>query len=60
MILINCETKLITTWSADLFIIAGTVANESPKFSIRDTKFYIPAVTLSTQDNTITVIEIRF
>ena len=58
--LINCEIKFTLTWSADCFIVAGTVANQSPKFSISDTKRYIPAVTLSTQDNVITIIEIRF
>ena len=30
---------------------AGTVANEVPIFAITDTKLYVLAVTLSTQDN---------
>ena len=60
MTLIYCEIKLILTWPADCFIVAGTVANQSPKFSISDTKLYISAVTLSAQDSAITMIEIRF
>ena len=60
MALIDCETKLILTWSVDCFIVASTVGNQSLKFPISDTKLYISVVTLSTQDNAITIIEIRF
>ena len=31
-------------------MLATNVANQGPKFSITDTKLYVPAVTLSTQD----------
>ena len=48
MPLLNCETKLILTWSADCVISSATGAT---KFAITDTKPYVPAVTLSTQDN---------
>ena len=45
---INCEVNFILTWSSNCIITtsrgAGTVA-------IGDTKFYVPVVTLSTQDN---------
>ena len=48
---INCEINLILTWSANCFIVAGTVANQVPTFAITDRKIYVPVVTLSTQDN---------
>ena len=31
--------------------MAGTAANQNPYFKKTDTKFYVPVVTLSTQDN---------
>ena len=51
MPLINCEINLILNWSANCFLVAGTVANEVPTFKITDTKFYVPVLTSSTQDN---------
>ena len=42
MPLINCKINLILILSNDA---------EAPTFAITDTKFYVPAVTLSTQDN---------
>ena len=52
MPLSNCEINLILTWSANCFIVAGTADNQEPTFAKTDTKFYIPFVTLSAQDNT--------
>ena len=51
MPLINCEVELILTWSADCVIIHTDVANQNPTFEITETNLYVPAVTLSTQDN---------
>ena len=51
MPLINCEVNLILTWSADCVIIYTNVANQVPTFTITETNLYVPAVTLSTQDN---------
>ena len=51
MPLVNCEINLILTWSANCFIIDSPVANQVPTFPITDTKLYVPAITLSTQDN---------
>ena len=34
-----------------MFLIAGTVENPDPKFTITDIKLYVPVVTFSTQDN---------
>ena len=46
--LINCEVNLILTWSKDCVITNATGAE---KFTINDTKLYVPFVTLSTQGN---------
>ena len=51
MPLINCEISLILTWSKDCFLVADTIVNQMPTFTITDTKLYVPVVTLSTKDN---------
>ena len=48
MPLINCEINLILTWSEDCFIPS---AAGDTKFKKTETKFYLPVITLSTQDN---------
>ena len=48
MSLINCEVNLILTWSKDCVV---TNCEGLGKFAITETKFYVPDVTLSTQDN---------
>ena len=52
MPLINCEVNLILTWSSTCVLIATNIPNQNATFAITDTKLYIPAVTLSTQENT--------
>ena len=47
--LINCEVNLILTWSSACVI---TDCNGAGTFAITDTKLYVPVVTLSTQENT--------
>ena len=49
--LINCEVEIILTWSANCVIIYTDVANQVATFTITETNFYVPVVTLSTQDN---------
>ena len=62
--LINCEIKLILTWSkncvlADMTVTAAGNNNDPPaivaptglEFQIKDTKLYIPVVTLSTEND---------
>ena len=49
MPLINCEVYLILTWSSTCVI---TESNGAGTFAITDTKLYVPVVTLSTQENT--------
>ena len=48
MPLINCEIKLMLTWSSTCVINNSTAVGA---FVITDTKLYVPVVTLSTQDN---------
>ena len=48
MPLINYEVNLILTWSSTSVITNSTGAG---RFAITDTKLYVPAITLSTQDN---------
>ena len=49
MPLINCKVNLIFTWSSTYVITNSTGAGT---FEITDTKLYVPVVTLSTQENT--------
>ena len=49
MPLINCEVNLELTWSKNCVITNSTGER---KFQVTETKLYVPIVTLSTQDNT--------
>ena len=49
--LINCEVELILTWSADCVIIYTKIDGQVPTFPITETNLYVTIVTLSTQDN---------
>ena len=48
MSLINCKIELSLTWNQNC--VLSTVVNNST-FAITDTKFYVPIVTLKTEDN---------
>ena len=54
MPLINCEVNLILTWSSNcvLKLCSTAIQNQNATFAITDTKLYVPVVTLSTQQNT--------
>ena len=52
MPLINCEINLILTWPSSCVLIATAIQNQAVTFEITDTKLYVPVVTLSTQENT--------
>ena len=52
MPLINCEVNLILTWSSACVLISTNIPNQAAIFEIIDTKLYVPVVTLSTQENT--------
>ena len=49
MPLINCKVNIILTWSSTCVITKST---DAETFAITDTKLYVPIVTLSTQENT--------
>ena len=51
MPLINCEVNLILTWSSTCVLIATNIQNQNATFRIDDTKLYVPVVTLSIQEN---------
>ena len=51
MPLVNCEVELILNWSGNCVIIYTNVINQFPTFTITETNFYVPVVTLSTQNN---------
>ena len=48
---INCEIKVILTWSENFCIVSGTAENQVSTFAITDTKINVPVVTLLIQDN---------
>ena len=52
MPLINCEVNLILTWSSSCVLIATAIQNQNATFAITDRKLYVPVVTLSMQENT--------
>ena len=49
MSLVNRETNLILTWSANCIITTNSTGARA--FAIEDTKFHTPVIILSTQDN---------
>ena len=49
--LINCEIKLILTWSKKCVISSNTAENQARIFAITDKKLYVPIFTLSIDDN---------
>ena len=51
MPLINCEIELILNCSINCVIINTNVDNHVPTFTITETNLHVPVVTLSTQDN---------
>ena len=54
ILLINCETQLILTWSKNYILADMTLANNPStelEFQISGTKLYVPIVTLSTEND---------
>ena len=51
MPLINCEIELILDWSENSVIIYANIDNQVLTFTITETNLYVPVATLSTQDN---------
>ena len=52
MPLINCEVNLILTWSSSCVLISTVIQNQNATFATTDAKLYVPVLTLSTQENT--------
>ena len=52
MPLINCEVNLILTWSSTCVLVSTNNANQVAAFAITDTKLFVHVATLSTQENT--------
>ena len=50
MLLINFGVNLIFTWPANCVILYTNVSNQTPTFTITETKLYVAVVTLSTQN----------
>ena len=59
MPLINCEINLILTCSSTCVIVSTIHVNQNAAFEITDTRLYVPAVTLSTQENTKLLQQIK-
>ena len=57
MPLVNCKVSHFLTWSSTCVITNSTGAG---KFAIADTKLYVPAVTLSTQDNAKLLKQLKY
>ena len=51
MYLINFEINLFLNWSAKFIIASNTATADETTFTTTDTKFYVPVVTLSIDDN---------
>ena len=59
MPLINFEVNLILIWSSRCVLIAAAVQNQAATFEVTYTKLYVPVVTLSTQENTKFLQQLR-
>ena len=59
MPLINCDVNLTLTWSSTCTIASVIIANQATTFAITDAKLYVPVVTLSTQENTKFVQQLK-
>ena len=57
MPLINCEVNLILMWSLTCLINNSIGVG---RFAITDTKHYVPVVSLSTQDNTKLLYQLKY
>ena len=60
MPLINYEISLQLKCSANCFFFTGDAVNQVPTFTVTDTNFYGPVVTLSTQDNIKLIKQLGF
>ena len=59
MSFINCEVEPILDWSANCVIISTKNANQVPTFTIIEPNLNVPVVTLSTQDNSTLLPQLK-
>ena len=59
MTLINCKVSLMLTWFINCIILANAAANQARTFAINDANLYVLVVTLPTQDDTKSVLQIK-
>ena len=62
LVLLNFEIIILLTWSQECIIVTGAFgnnANNLPKFTIADTKLYVPVVTSSGQDTEKNIVAIK-
>ena len=59
MTLINCKVSLMLTWSINCIISVNAAANQARTFAINDANLYVLVVTLPTQDDTKSVLQIK-
>ena len=52
MPLTSCEVNVILTWSSTCVLVSTNIPNQNSTFAINDPKLHAPVVTLSTQENT--------
>ena len=52
MPLTSCEVNVILTWSSTCVLVSTNIPNQNSTFAINDPKHHAPVVTLSTQENT--------
>ena len=51
MLLSNCDITFQLTCSTTSILVAGAAANQARKLRTTNAKLYVPAVTISTQEN---------
>ena len=59
MPLTNCEINFILTWSTNCIVVSTNVANQNETFEITNTKLYVQVVTLSKQDNSTLLQQLK-
>ena len=59
MPLINCEINLMLTWSANCVVVSSNDNDQIATFAITDTKLYVPVITLSQQDNSMLLQQLK-
>ena len=62
LVLLNFEIIILLIWSQECIIVTGDYGNKAnnlPKFTITDTKLYVPIITSSAQDTEKNIVAIK-